>query len=63
MPEDEADFPVFYTDPVAQRAAAFTVLLGFTNELKDEQLRGLSVLMLKQIINSISGTPQASEIH
>ena len=54
-----------YTDFVAERAAAFGVLVSRAESIQDPILRELCQVMLKQIIRSIRTPAEASlsEIH
>ena len=56
--DDAEDFPIF-TDFVAERALAFSILAKKANQMEPGEIRDLSLNMLQALVRSIKTAPQA----
>lgn len=56
--DDSEDYPMF-TDFVAERALAFSILAKKAEEMEAGDIRELSLTMLQAIVRSIRTAPQA----
>lgn len=56
--DDTEDFPIF-TDFVAERALAFSILAKKANQMEPGEIRDLSLNMLQALVRSIKTAPQA----
>ena len=52
--------PLGYDDTIAQRTAAFAQLAALTSAMRDEELRDLSLSMLRKINASVKMPPSAT---
>ena len=52
--------PLGYDDTIAQRTAAFAQLAALTSAMRDEEMRDLSLNMLRKINASIKMPPAAT---
>ena len=59
--DDSEDYPVF-TDFVAERALAFSILAKKADAMEPGDIRDLSLTMLQAIVRSIKTAPQADLI-
>lgn len=56
--DDAEDLPIF-TDFVAERALAFSILAKKANQMEPGEIRDLSLNMLQALVRSIKTAPQA----
>ena len=59
--DDSEDYPMF-TDFVAERALAFSILAKMADAMEPGDIRDLSLTMLQAIVRSIKTAPQADLI-
>ena len=59
--DDSEDYPMF-TDFVAERALAFSILAKKAEAMEPGDIRDLSITMLQAIVRSIKTAPQADLI-
>jgi hypothetical protein len=56
--DDSDEYPIF-TDFVAERALAFSILAKKANQMEPGEIRDLSLNMLQALVRSIKTAPQA----